>query len=452
MRVVFMLRSLLGQGLLLIGGVAPLVIWVVVLGGNTVASGITVWLMGVVGWMAGVFANDLGKWPNRTLVPGYSKALFHAVLVVLLLVPLGCGILWTMVGNPPPPFGPGLLWGTVITLCVVRFRGGAAVLTTGMVGILGLGLYLMWAANQEMHPVVFESLTDLRLQIPALAFAALALIEIRRKLNAPLSATTPGVNVARREPVLDKLTRLRSTGAVQERFEANFHLQPVCEPQRLSRNLGGPRPPPVVVVVLLPGLHAGLRREVVASLPLVVLALLLALLVRTGVTTDSMSIVFTLACVVYATTRVVVPLSTIHVPLCSYWLSGAVDTRRSLGRQCALAILIRGLGWLPAGIVGAAILALGVYRTAPFDRLFVITLMLLLVIALIGTVRHIPATTRWWQLLTVIAFVSGLTTPIIHVLELGWAVRSALVVGLAGLAFATWYAVARALARAEIVQ
>ena len=32
------------------------------------------------------------------------------------------------------------------------------------------------------------------------------------------------------------LARLRSTGAVQERFEAHFHLQPVCEPQRFSRN------------------------------------------------------------------------------------------------------------------------------------------------------------------------------------------------------------------------
>ena len=452
MRVVFMLRSLLGRWLLFVGGVAPLVIWVVVLGGPTVVSGIAVWLMGVVGWMAGVFANDLGKWPNRTLVPGYSKALFHAVLVVLVLVPLGCGILWTMVGNPPPPLGSGLLWGTLMTLCVVRFRGGATVLTTGIVGILGLGLYLMWAAKQELHPAVFESLTDLRLQIPALAFAALALIEIRRTLNAPLSATTPVGGAARREPLQDKLARLRSTGAVQERFEAHFHLQPVCEPQRLSRNLTGPRPPPVVVVVPLSGLHAGLRREVVASLPLVVLALLLAFLVRTGVTTDSMSIVFTIACLVYALTRVVVSLSTLHAHFRSYWLSGAVETRRSLGRKCALVILMRGLGWLPAGLVGAAILALGVHRTAPYDRLFVITLTLLLMIALIGSVRRIPATTRWWQLLTVIAVGSGLTTPIIHVLELGWAVRSALVVGLAGLAVVTWYAVARALARAEIVQ
>ena len=421
MRVVFMLRSLLGRWLLFVGGVAPLVIWVVVLGGPTVVSGIAVWLMGVVGWMAGVFANDLGKWPNRTLVPGYSKALFHAVLVVLLLVPLGCGILWTMVGNPPPPFGPGLLWGTLMTLCVVRFGFSPAALTTAMVGIVGLGLYLMWAAKLEMHPAVFESLTDLRLQIPALGFAVLALIEIRRKLNAPSSATTPVGDAAIREPLHAKLI--------------------------------SPRPSLVVVVVVpLSGPHVGLRREVVASLPLLVLALLLVLLGRTGIPTYSMSIVFVIACLAYAMVRVWISLATIHVPFRLLWLSGVVETRRSLGRKCALVILVRGLGWLPAALVGAAILALGVHQTAPFDGLFLITLTLLLVVALFGNVRRIPSTTRWWQMLAVGAFCGGLTTLLIHGLELGWAERSALVLGLAGLAVVTWYAVARALARAEIVQ
>lgn len=188
--------------------------------------------------------------------------------------------------------------------------------------------------------------------------------------------------------------------------------------------------------------------------PLVVLALLLVLLVRTGITTYPMWVVFTIACLVYGLVRVTARLSAIHVALRLLWLVGAADTRRGLGRKCALVILMVGLGWLPAGLVGAAILALGVHQTAQFDGVFLIGLTILLTVVLsVGTVRRIPSSTRgWWQLIAVGAFCGGLVTPLIHGFELGWADRSALALGVAGLAVATWYAVARALARAEIVQ
>lgn len=406
MKVALALRSVRW---LRLAGLLPLVIYVCVLSGPSVASGIAVWLMGIVGWIAGVLANDLGNWPNRTLVPGYAKTLFHVVLVALLPIPLACGILWTMLGNPPPPFGAGLLWGTIMTLCVVRTGFNQAALTTVLAGIIGLGFYLIWAAKQVMHPEVFESLTDLRLQFPALALAVLALFRVRRRLNAPLPTKTPDLDATR--PLYSKL------------------------------------------IGLIAGPHAGLRREFALSSLLVVLALLLVLLVRTGMTTYPMWVVFTIACLVYGLVRVTVRLSAIHVAFRLLWLSGAAETRRSLGRKCARVILIFGLGWLPAGLVGAAILALGVHQPTQLDGVFLICLTILLAVALsVGTVRRIPPTRSWWQTLAAGAFCGGLMIPLVHGFELGWADRSALAFGVAGLAVATWYAVARALARAEIVQ
>ena len=410
MRSAVVLQAVLGRWWQLVCFL-PFVIYVVVLGGPAVANGIAVWLMGIAGWIAGVFAKDLGNWPNRSLVPGYSKTLFQMVLVCLLLIPLACGSLWTALGNPPPPFGPGLLWGTIMTLCVVRTAVSPAVLATNLAGIIGLGFYLIWAAKQAMHPVVFESLTDWRLQFPALALAALALFHIWRRLNAPLRATTRNFEAEGREPLYTKLYGLMA------------------------------------------GLRARVWREVVVTLPLVALALLLVLLVRTGITTYHVWIVFVLACLVYSLARVVVRLATIHVPLRLLWLSGAAETRRSLGRECALAILMLGFGWLPAGLVGAAILALGMHQAAQFDGVLLVAFTTLLMIALfVGTGRRIPSTKGSLQLLAVGVFCGGLTITLIHGIELGWADRSAMVLVLAGLAVATWWAVARALARAEIVQ
>lgn len=410
MRVVFVLRAVLSRLLLLVSFV-PFAIFVVLLGSPMADPGIAVWLAGIVGWFAGTLANDLGTWPNRTLVPGYPKTLFRTVLVVLVLIPMACGVLWTVSGNRPPPFGPGLLWGTTMALCAVRFRLAGA-LSMALVGIIGLGLYLIWAGKQAMHPEAFELLTDLRLQLPTLALATLALFYIRWKLNAPLPATAPDNDAVEREPLLLKLIGLMS----------------------------GPR--------------AGFRREVVVSLPLVVLALLLVFLVRAGITTYPMSFVFVIACFVYAFVRVLGRLANIHVPLRSFWLSGAVETRKSLGRKCALPILLRGLGWFPAGLVGAAILAIGTHQTSQFDGVFLISLTILLTVALVfGTVRRIPSLTRgWWQLIVIGTFCGGLMTPLASGFELGWADRCAVVLGLAGLAVATWFVVARALARAEIVQ
>ena len=403
-----MLRSLRGRFLWLIN-LVPVAIGFVLLGGLTVttAIGIAVWLMGMVGWAAGVFANDLRNWPNWTLVPGYSETLFRMLLAVLLLVPLACGILWTMVTSPLPPFGPGLLLGTLMTLWVVRSGVRPTVLIPGA-GIFGLGYYLMWAAGQQMHPVVFESLTDLHLQFPALALAALALFSIRRGLTAPLRVKTPDFDGAR---------------------------------PRYSKLIG-----------LMAGPRVGLRREVVASSPLVVLALLLVLLVRTGFTTYFAGVVFPIACLTYANLRVVSRLATIHFPLRSLWLSGTVETRSSLGRKSARVILVRGLGWLPAGLVGATILAFGVQQTSHLDGVFLIALATLLALALfIGNVKRVPSTRESWGLL-VVATCGGTSATLIEFVELSWAGRSALVLGVAGLAVATWYAVARALARAEIVQ
>lgn len=202
------------------------------------------------------------------------------------------------------------------------------------------------------------------------------------------------------------------------------------------------------------GPRAGFRREVVLCFPLVVLALLLVVLARTGVTTYPMWLPFLIACLVYAGVRVNSRVATIHVPLCSLWLSGAVETRRSLGRKCALAILTRGLGWLPAGLVGATVLELGLLQTSQFDGVFLVALTILLAVALLaGTMRRIPSATGFWQL-AVGTFCGGVSASLIfvHGVQLGWADRSALVLGLAGLAVAVWYAVARALARVEIVQ
>ena len=167
-----------------------------------------------------------------------------------------------------------------------------------------------------------------------------------------------------------------------------------------------------------------------------------------------MWVVFMIACLVYGLVRVTVRLSAIHFASRLLWVTGAAETRRSLGRKSALLILVFGLGWLPAGLAGVAILALGVHQTVQFDWVFLICFTILLTVALsVGTVRHIPSPTRrWWQSLVVGAFCGGVTAALIHGFELGWADRLALVVILAGLAVATWYGVARALARAEIVQ
>ena len=410
MTAAVVLRAVLGRWWQLVGFL-PFVVYVVVLGGPAVANGIAVWLMGIAGWFAGVFARDLGNWPNRTLVPGYSKTLFHMVLVSLLLIPLACASLWMALGNPPPPFGPGLLWGTIMALCVIRTAVSPAVLSTNLAGIIGLGFYLIWAAKQHIHPVAFESLTDWRLQFPTLALAALALYYIWRRLKAPLRATTRDFEAEGREPLYSKLFGL----------------------------MAGPR--------------ARVWREVVVTLPLVVLAGLLVLLVHTGITTYHVWIVFVLACLVYSLARVVVRLATIHVPLRLLWLSGAAETRRSLGRKCALAILTLGFAWLPAGLVGTAILALGMHQAAQFDGVLLVALTTLLMIALfVGTGRRIPSTKGSLKLLAVGTFCGGTTIALIHGFELGWADRCVVVLGLAGLAVAVWYAVARALARAEIVQ
>lgn len=296
-----------------------------------------------------------------------------------------------------------------MALCVVRFRFTAAALGMPLVGVIGLGLYLIWAAKQAMHTEMFELLTDWRMQLPTLALATLALFYIRRKLNAPLQATAPDIDVVERELLLAKL------------------------------------------IGLIPGPRAGFRQEVVASSSLVVLALLLVLLVRTGITTYLISIIFPIACLLYANGRVLGRLANIHMPLCSFWLSGAVESRKSLGRKCALPILLRGLGWLPAGLVGAAILAFGTHQTAQFDGVFLAALTILLAVALcVGNVRRIPSGP--WQPGAMGMFSAVLTFPLILGFELGWADRSAVVLGLAGLAVATWFVVARALARAEIVQ
>ena len=406
-----MLRSLLQARWPQIAAFTPFVIFVAVLGGHAVASGIAVWVMGLAGWIAGVTVADLGNWQNRTLVPGYSSALFRTVLVVLVLMPLGCALLWSVAGNPLPPYGPGVLAGTLMALWFVRFGVSRAILNTALAAILPPGFYLVWAAKHGLHHSFFETLTDSRVQVSSLALATLGLLLIRHRLNIPTLVAHPG-------------------------FDA------------ITRDL-----PRTKLIDLVGGSQAGFTREVVLSVPTVVLALLLVFLV--GITQSPMPTIFTSVCLAWAVIRVLGLLPNIHVLLCSYWFSGAVATRRSLGRKCALAILVRGLAWVPAGLLGAATLGSGeTQRQTQFDEVLVVLLPTLLAIMLFASnlsrLPYQPSMT--WQVVF-IGVLSGGFLPILRYdLELGWIGRGVFALCLAGLAVATWFVVARALARAEIAQ
>ncbi|MCY3840972.1 MAG: hypothetical protein OXH09_20385, partial [Gammaproteobacteria bacterium] len=66
MKSALVLRTVLGRWWQL-AGFLPFVIYVVALGGPAVANGISVWLMGIVGWIAGVFGEGSPPpyWPKE---------------------------------------------------------------------------------------------------------------------------------------------------------------------------------------------------------------------------------------------------------------------------------------------------------------------------------------------------------------------------------------------------
>ena len=412
MRVAFVLRSLLQGRWPQLVAFTPLVLFVVVLGNPAVTPGIAVWIMGLAGWIAGVTAADLANWPNRTLVPGYSNSLCLMVLVVLALVPLGGTLLWMLLGGPPPPYGPGLLWGALIAFWFVHFGATLATLNTALVVILPPAFYLVWAAKEGLHNWLFELLTVPRVQLIALALAMPVLFFIGRRLAAPDLAASPGFDALAQE--------------------------------RPHTKLIGP----------VHGWHKDIGREVAASAPLVVCALLLGSLVDAGIMPDVLPIIFTLSCLVYAYARVAGVLADVHVLFCSCWFSGTTETRKGLGRKCALAILVRGLAWLPAGLVGAATLAVAeAHQRTQFDEVLLVLLPILLMVALFaGTASRLPLLRNRWTIgLFGVCTGTLLARWLVVGFELGTPGRWVLVFGLAGLALTIWIAVARSLSTAEII-
>ena len=112
--------------------------------------------------------------------------------------------------------------------------------------------------------------------------------------------------------------------------------------------------------------------------------------------------------------------------------------------------MVRGLGWLPAALVGAAILALGdTDGKTHFDEVMLIALAVLLYIALAtGTVTRVPLEARWWPF--AIGAFGGGALPLLARVELGWTGRLVLLCVLAGAAVTTRNRVGRALSRVDI--
>lgn len=399
MSAALMLRALLRAGWLQLAAFSAMVIFFGTAGGSSLANGTAVLAMGCVGWIAGVSVAGLANSPNRTLVPDYSTTLFHVVLALTCVLPLACAAAWAATTATVPPLGPSVLAASAITLYFVRLGVNPVTINVALLAIMAAWFVLV--AERLGYPTPVESLTDPGLQLSSLVIAALGLIITRRELRKPVLETAPGFPDTRLGAV-----RLNLTG----------------------------------------DLRVSLVRECVASLPIVLVALLLSL----ATPSHLISVTFIAACFITAVVRLGPLLGNVHVVLCSYWFSGAVDTRQGLGRKSSGAILVRGLGWLPAAFVGAAILALGdTGGTTHFDAVILIAFAVLLIIALAtGTVTRVPLEARWWPF--AISGFAGGALPLLARAELGWPGRVVLLCVLLGAAVATRNGVGRALSRVDI--
>ena len=309
-------------------------------------------VMSFAGVFVGVGAANLRNWPGATLVPGYLHGLFAATLFILGIAWSAWAAVCVLAGNPVPFLGPGLLVGLVVALCVVPLRHYAQffagliflmpVLVTG--SALALGTRVGWYdANHEL-------LAKPWVQVVAFAAAGMVLWMLWWIIRSPIRAGP---------------TRPPATGSI-----------PV-QPSGLPAAPASDRLPIGWVTVLW------------GSAALVGLALLLRLS-DPAPFWSTMGFLFPWG--ILAHYGGVYQLHHVHAVVHFLWFVDVAGSRADLARRGATTILLRAFAWLPAGLAGAAILALGSeYEGAFLQTLLIVqTFVLIMVSVCLVRVRRLP--------------------------------------------------------------
>jgi len=410
MTAVLMMRSFLrGWWLVLSMMVALLGLLLAIAGsgGPTIAAsnGTSMGLLMIYGWFAGSGVAALAGWPNRVLTPGFANSLLTMLILFLGVVTLACGTLSAWMGNPMPAAGPFFCMGLASAYTLLLVFGRPVALLVGLVLFLA-GPFVLFAAAAGLHDGLFNALSRPSSQIVALVLAGVLILLIKRRLDSPdfeppaiLGPFTPG--------------NVQDTPSYGSLVAYGSHSK------RLAREL---------LYGLLP-VGAALALLRVGSELLVVVA-------------------FSVACIATALVRTEIVCGNIHRFVHFYWLAGAADSRSSLGRWCAITVLIAAIAWLPGGILGAHILEPG---PALQTVLIVQVAVFFKIILTFGRAKTVPAGSARNLVAFGVASFFGYFAPMTAHSEFSLPVTVALVVGLVGTGGLAVLSVRRTVSRAPIL-
>ncbi|MDE0658157.1 MAG: hypothetical protein F4029_12335 [Gammaproteobacteria bacterium] len=413
MRAALLLRSFLRGWWWALSAVAAFVATLVVIprwdGTPALAgNGTSVWVLAICGWLVGAGATALASWPNRNLTPSYVNSLFTMVTAFLCIVAVGCATLSMLAGNPTPAVGPALLAGSTFTYAFLLGVGRPPIAVVGLV-VLACSTFILFATFFGLHDSFFRLLSEPWVQVLTLVLSGFVLGLIKRSLNSP-----------------------------------HFRPAPVSEPFAV-RSLQQPRGS------LVP--YASYGRPVVKELAYSTILVGVALVLLNVDLGFIETLMFVIACVSVAAPRTLFLCDNLHRVVHLYWLVGAAESRSDLGRWCANMVLLRTLGWLPAGLVSACVLAPGSKPSALANMLLLVQAAIFLqVLVMFARIRLVPVgSARYVLSMALPVFLVVWSALMTLFIEWPVPVTAGLVLGVVGTGVLTAVCIRRTVAVAGIV-
>ena len=369
-------------------------------------------VMCFAGQFVGTGVGNLRNWPGATLTPGYSRGLFTASLVALSIAVVAWGMVFAAAGNPEPALGPGLLAGSLVALGFVRFAHSPPLLVVSLLFVQGLFLgaivvVLATALGQEAE--VFKALSNPWVNAGSLVGTGIALWALWRVINSPVPVARSGMPRGATFPRISGLPTRR-----------------------------GPRQPFRWIETVL------------GSAAIVGLAVLLRLW-EPSTFVGTLLFIFPWIGAVFG--DVFLSLGHLHGTFHFHWFFGGAHSRTHLARRGAATIILRALAWLPAGLVGAVILASGngdqvsLLEEVLFAQTWVLATIM---IATVGAKSLPIASPRLNGVAVAMASFGGAFLPLAP-LDLATKGYSVLILALVGSACAAAFLAKRTLSRADVL-
>lgn len=301
-------------------GIAPFLAILLGLASPVFASNNVILLavMCFAGQFVGTGVGNLRNWPGAILVPGYSRGLFTASLVTLTVAALAWGVVVTAAGNARPALGPGLLAGSLVALGFVRSAHSPPLSAVSLLFLYGLffgGIVIVMAPALGHEDDVFNVLSNPWANVGSLVGTGIVLRALWRVIDSPVPAARPGI----------------PRGAIPQ------------QPSGLATTRGLRRSPRWVQTAFGSAAIVGLAGLLRLWEPSNFVVTLLFLFPWFGAVFSS----------------AFGSLGHLHATFLFHWFFEVADSRTHLARRGATTIMQQALAWLPAGLVGAAILAFG---------------------------------------------------------------------------------------------